>query len=80
MEKSHCILIKRDRKWFNEKIPKFAAFWDEVLEYRNIPEKKQELIDLIAAQEAEKERKKQEKREKERQEMANAASLMEEDD
>ena len=45
---SHCYLVKRDRKWFRETLPRFKEFWDQVLEYRNDPIKKQELIDEMA--------------------------------
>ena len=51
MQQSHCYLVKRDRKWFRENLPKFAAFWDQVLSYRNDPVKKQMLIDQIASEE-----------------------------
>jgi putative phage-type endonuclease len=57
LEKSHCYLIKRDRKWFAEKYPKFKEFWNQVLEYRNNHHKKQELIDQIARTESEQEKK-----------------------
>lgn len=45
---SHCYLVKRDRKWFREALPRFASFWDQVIEYRNDPVKKQELINEMA--------------------------------
>ena len=54
LSKSHCYLIKRNREWFKEKYPKFKEFWDQVLELRNDPVKKQELIDKIAKEESDK--------------------------
>lgn len=52
LEKSHCYLIKRDREWFKNKLPKFQEFWDQVEMYKNNPDMKQKLIDEIADQEA----------------------------
>lgn len=77
LEKSHCYLIKRDRKWFNEKLPAFAKFWDQVLDYRNNPVKKQELINQIALEESRKRKKRIEERKAASQ---NALTLMVEDD
>ena len=54
LSKSHCYLIKRNREWFKEKYPKFKEFWDQVLELRNDPIKKQQLIDKIAKEESDK--------------------------
>ena len=51
LPKSHCLLIKRNREWFKEKYPKFKEFWDQVLELRNDPIKKQQLIEEIAQKE-----------------------------
>ena len=59
LEKSHCYLIKRDRQWFKNKLPLFQNFWDEVEMYKNNPEKKQILINEMAAEEEKKELKKQ---------------------
>ena len=30
-----CVNVIRDRVWFNEQVPKFMEFWNEVEEYRN---------------------------------------------
>jgi putative phage-type endonuclease len=48
LEQSHCYLVKRDRAWFNEALPRFKKFWDVVLSYRNDSEKRQILIDELA--------------------------------
>jgi len=58
LSKSHCYLIKRDREWFKRSYPKFKEFWDQVIELRNNPVKKQELIDKIAHDEINKVEKK----------------------
>jgi hypothetical protein len=58
LSKSHCYLIKRDREWFKRSYPKFKEFWDQVIELRNDPIKKQELIDKIAHDEINKMEKK----------------------
>lgn len=49
---SHCYLVKRNRKWFRETLPRFREFWDKVLEYRNDPELRKTLIDDIAMKES----------------------------
>lgn len=54
LEKSHCYLVKRDKTWFNEALPRFRTFWDQVLLYRDNPEKKKELINELALEEAKK--------------------------
>lgn len=51
LEQSHCYLVKRDRKWFKKALPRFAEFWDEVLSYRNDENKRNKLIEQIAAEE-----------------------------
>jgi putative phage-type endonuclease len=48
LEKSHCYTVYRDKSWFNEKLPLFKKFWNRVLEIRNNPEKKQQLINKIS--------------------------------
>lgn len=48
LEQSHCFLVHRNKEWFAEKLPKFKAFWDRVLYYRNNPEKMKELIAKLA--------------------------------
>jgi len=58
LSKSHCLLIKRNREWFKEKYPKFKEFWDQVLLYKNNPDKKKELIEQIAREECVREEKK----------------------
>lgn len=57
-EQSHCYTVKRDRKWFQEKLPLFESFWNRVLEIRNNPKIKQELIDQIAMKIAKEEKEK----------------------
>jgi len=47
LENCHNVLIERDIKWFNSKVPLFKAFWTEVLLYRNNIDKKNEFIKLI---------------------------------
>ena len=37
LEQSHNVLIKRDREWFKENLPKFQKFWDQVEKYKNDP-------------------------------------------
>jgi hypothetical protein len=44
LEKSHCYLIKRDKRWFLENYHKFKETWDQVLFYRDNTEEKQKLI------------------------------------
>jgi len=31
----HNVKIKRDKKWFNDKLPTFKALWDKIVLYRN---------------------------------------------
>jgi len=66
LSKSHCYLIKRDKEWFKRSYPKFKEFWDQVIELRNNPIKKQELIDKIAREEIIKMEKNNKKVEKEK--------------
>lgn len=61
---SHCYLVKRDRKWFRETLPRFKAFWDKVIEYRNNPELRQTLINDIVRKECEEEEKRKKEEEK----------------
>jgi putative phage-type endonuclease len=41
----HNVLIKRDIKWFDSKVPLWKAFWQEVLVLRADKKKAQELLD-----------------------------------
>jgi putative phage-type endonuclease len=34
LKKSHNVAVKRDRKWFNDVLPKLKSVWDKVLYYR----------------------------------------------
>ena len=79
LEKSHCYLIKRDRTWFKNTLPKFKAFWDEVLSYRNDPVKKNELIEQMAIKEAKRLEKVAEKEEMMRERHRNSHLLMDVD-
>ena len=40
LESSHNYKIKRDKKWFDNSLPKFKDFWDKVVLYRNNEEEK----------------------------------------
>ena len=80
LEKSHCYLIKRDREWFRRTLPKFKGFWDEVLSYRNDPEKKNALIEQLAMEEAARARKRELKELEKQEQLKNAFKMMDEDD
>lgn len=41
----HNVLIKRDITWFEESIPQFKQFWDEVLDARRDEHKKKKYLD-----------------------------------
>lgn len=43
LEQSHCYLVKRDRKWFQDNLNEFADFWKEVEYYKAHPELLDEL-------------------------------------
>jgi putative phage-type endonuclease len=43
MDKSHNVLIKRDKEWFKQKYPILKKFWNRVDEYRCNPEKLEKL-------------------------------------
>jgi hypothetical protein len=70
LEQSHLFLVTRNKEWFAEKLPKFKQFWDNVLEYRNNPEKMKELIDKLAKKLADEEKEAQKKRDKKNKEYA----------
>lgn len=42
---THNVLIKRDKKWFQEKLPILKKFWDRVAEYRNDEKMLKKLIE-----------------------------------
>jgi putative phage-type endonuclease len=44
LEVAHNQPVQRDRKWFAEAAPKLKQFWDEVLYYRNSPDKIKEIL------------------------------------
>ena len=54
LEKSHCYLVRRDTDWFKERLPDFAAFWEQVMIHRHDKVKRQILIDEHAEIEAKK--------------------------
>jgi len=49
LEQSHCYLVKRDREWFKNTLPRFAEFWDKVIYYKNNPDKIYEIEELKKA-------------------------------
>ena len=54
LEKSHCYLVRRDKNWFNETLPKFKEFWDIVMKYRNHKPTRDALIEQIVKEESDK--------------------------
>ncbi len=47
LEKSHNVLIERDRDWFEEKLPVFKKMWDYVLFFRQNKDKLDILVQFI---------------------------------
>jgi putative phage-type endonuclease len=45
LESSHNYLIKRDRDWFANTLPKLKAFWDRVLLYRENEEERNKFLE-----------------------------------
>jgi putative phage-type endonuclease len=51
LEKSKNVIIKRDREWFSQNLPKFQKMWNYVLYFRNNPDKftiLQEYVDSLS--------------------------------
>jgi len=44
---SHNVVIKRDREWFQENLPKYKELWDKVISYRENPREQKKLIKPI---------------------------------
>ena len=42
---THNVLIKRDKRWFKDKLPILKKFWDRVSEYRNDEKRLEKLIE-----------------------------------
>lgn len=47
LESSHNLIIKRDKEWFNNNLPKLKDFWDKVELYRNNEDEKQKYLNKI---------------------------------
>jgi putative phage-type endonuclease len=37
LENSHCEVVNRDRKWFEENLPKYKEIWNHIINLRNEP-------------------------------------------
>ena len=49
LERSHCLLIKRDREWFEKNLPLFEKMWKYVVQLREDKSKHELLLAYIAS-------------------------------
>jgi putative phage-type endonuclease len=48
---SNCVTVERDKKWFNNYLPKVKKLWNIILHFRNNPTDKEKLTEFIKAEE-----------------------------